>query len=95
MAPLHASSALAVAAHVATAAASKHCKSRLAGGNVITGLVRSVTVMILVTGVNGLPHGSVAVQVSVIVPPQAVGLSANVDRSDVPVIRHPPVNPLL
>ena len=42
-----------------------------------------------------LPHASVAVQVCVTVPPHAPGVAVNVDRFDSPLIRHPPVNPLL
>jgi hypothetical protein len=50
--------------------------------------------MILDTDASGLPHASVAVQVSVTVPPHAPGSAEKVDGFDVPVIRHPPV-PLL
>jgi hypothetical protein len=53
------------------------------------------TVIILVTGANTLPHASVAVQVSVIVPPQAGGMAENVDTSEVPLSKHPPANPLV
>ena len=66
----------------------------LAGG-VMVGKAAGLTVNILVTGANCLPQASVAVQVSVIVPPQADGVGENVDRFDVPLIRHPPVKPLL
>ena len=53
--------------------------------------------MVLVTGVSVLPQASVAVHVSVIVPPQApAGVCAeNVDVADVPVIRHDPVSPFV
>jgi hypothetical protein len=64
-------------------------------GAVIVGSAAGVTVMVRVTGANALPQASVAVQVSVMVPPQAVGIAEKVDTSDVPVIRHPPVNPLV
>src|SRR6202008_3324173 len=42
-----------------------------------------------------LPHSSVAVHVSVTSPPHAPGVAENVDEFDVPLIKHPPVNPLL
>jgi hypothetical protein len=51
--------------------------------------------MVLVTGVSVLPHASVAVHVSVIVPPHGPGAAENVDVADVPVIRHDPVSPLV
>ena len=50
------------------------------------------TVMILLTGASNLPQGSVAVQVSVIVPPQAPGTAEKVDVLDVPEIRQAPVS---
>ncbi len=54
-----------------------------------------VTLMVLVTGARSLPQASLAVQVSVIVPPQAGGAAEKVEVADVPVIRHEPVAPLL
>ena len=54
-----------------------------------------VTVMVLVTGASTLPQASVAVHVSVIVPPQAPGAAENVDVADVPVIKHDPLSPLV
>ncbi len=46
------------------------------------------------TDVITLPHASVAVHVSVTVPPQPVaGAAENVEGLEVPVIRHDPVNP--
>ena len=54
-----------------------------------------LTVIVLVTGASVLPHASVAVQVSVIVPPQAPGAAEKVDVADVPVIKHDPLNPLV
>jgi hypothetical protein len=51
--------------------------------------------MVLVTGASTLPQASVAVQVSVIVPPQAGGVAEKVDISDVPVMRHPPRRPFV
>jgi hypothetical protein len=64
-------------------------------GAVMVGSAAGVMVMVLVTGANTLPQASVAVQVSVIVPPQAGGVAEKVDISDVPIMRHPPLNPLL
>ena len=54
-----------------------------------------VTVIILVTGVSTLPQASVAVQVSVIVPPHGPGAVEKVDILDVPVIKQEPVSPLV
>ena len=55
------------------------------------------TVIVLDTGANGLKHASVAVHVSVTVPPQApAGVCAeNVDGLDVPLIKHGAVRLLL
>ena len=54
-----------------------------------------LTVKVLETEAIVLPQGSVAVQVSVTVPPQAGGVEPNVDGLDVPLIRHDPLNPLV
>ena len=51
--------------------------------------------IVLVTGASALPQGSVAVHVSVIVPPQGPGAAENVDVLDVPVIRHDPARALV
>jgi hypothetical protein len=51
-------------------------------------------VITLVTGASGLPHASVAVHVSVIVPPHPPGDAVKVDGFDVPEIKHAPL-PLL
>ena len=51
--------------------------------------------IVLDTDAIALPHGSVAVHVSVTVPPHAPGVAVNVDVLEVPVIKHVPVNPLL
>lgn len=64
-------------------------------GAVIVGNADGVTVIILETRVKALPQLSVAVHVSVIVPPQALGVAENVDGFDVPVIKHPPLKPLV
>ena len=65
------------------------------GGAVNTAGGAGVTVMILITGVSTLPQASVAVQVSVIVPPHGPGVAEKVDVLDVPVIRQEPVSPLV
>jgi SpoVK/Ycf46/Vps4 family AAA+-type ATPase len=64
-------------------------------GAVIVGNGPGSTVIILDTDTNGLPHTSVAVHVSVTVPPQPGGVPLNVDRFDVPLIKHPPLNPFV
>jgi hypothetical protein len=51
--------------------------------------------MVLVTGASTLPQASVAVHVSVMVPPHGPGAAENVDVADVPVIRHDPLSPLV
>ena len=60
-------------------------------GAAIVGNGAGSTVITLVTGVRGLPHASVAVQVSVIVPPHGPGVAVNVEEFDVPVIKQAPV----
>ena len=60
-----------------------------------TGAGAGDTVIVLVTGARALPHASVAVHVSVIVPPHGPGAAENVDVADVPVIRQEPVSPLV
>jgi hypothetical protein len=67
----------------------------IAAGAVIVGNAAGLTVMTLVTGASALPHASVAVQVSVTVPPQAPGVAVNVDGFEVPLSKHPPLNPLV
>jgi hypothetical protein len=67
----------------------------IAAGAVIVGNAAGLTVMTLVTGASALPHASVAVQVSVTVPPQAPGVAVNVEGLDVPLSKHPPLNPLV
>ena len=63
-------------------------------GAVIVGNAAGSTVMVLETLARGLPHGSVAVHVSVTVPPHA-GTVPNVDGSEVPLIKHPPAKPFV
>jgi hypothetical protein len=59
----------------------------------MVGSAAGLTVIVLVTGANTLPQASVAVQVSVTVPPQAPGAAVKVEGLDVPVIAQAPVNP--
>ncbi len=54
-----------------------------------------VTVIVLVTGARSLPQASLAVHVSVIVPPHAGAAPEKVEVADVPVIRHEPAAPLV
>lgn len=61
----------------------------------IVGNVAGLNVINLDTGTRDLPQTSVAVHVSVTVPPQAEGVAVNVDGFEIPLIKHPPVNPLL
>ena len=67
----------------------------MSAGAVIVGSAAGVTVIKRVTGANALPHASVAVQVSVMVPPHAGGIAEKVDTSEVPLSKHPPANPLV
>jgi hypothetical protein len=55
----------------------------------------STTVITLDTDASGLPHGSVAVHVSVTDPQPLTGDTEKVEGLEVPVIKHPPVKPLL
>ena len=64
-------------------------------GAIMVGNVEGLTVIVLDTDEIVLPQGSVAVQVSVAVPPQAGGVAPNVDELDVPVMRHDPLSPLV
>ena len=63
-------------------------------GAVIVGNAAGLTVMVLDTEAIVLPQGSVAVHVSVTVPPQAEGVAEKVDGLEVPLIKQPPLNPL-
>ena len=65
------------------------------GGVVNTAGGAGVTVIVLDTDASGRPQISVAVHVSVIVPPHAPGAALNVDVLEVPLIRHEPVRPLV
>ena len=64
-------------------------------GAVIVGKAAGITVIVLETEANALPQESVAVQVSVTVPPQAEGVAENVDGLEVPLIKQPPLNPFV
>src|SRR6202042_2525291 len=64
-------------------------------GAVITGSAAGSTVIVLDTEASDLPQASVAVHVSVIVPPHAFGVALNVEGSDVPLMLHSPVSPFV
>ena len=64
-------------------------------GAVMVGRAAGLTVIVLEIEAITLPQGSVAVQVSVTVPPQPEGVAEKVDALDVPVIKHEPLNPLV
>ena len=51
--------------------------------------------MILDTDASVRPQTSVAVHVSVTSPQPLAGIALNVDAFEVPLIRHPPLSPLL
>jgi hypothetical protein len=80
---------------VGTAGIASQATVTSAGGAVNTAGGAGVTVMVLVTGASTRPQASVAVQVSVIVPPQGPGVAENVDVLEVPVIKQEPVSPLV
>jgi hypothetical protein len=63
-------------------------------GAVIVGSTAGETVIVLETDASGRPQISVAVHVSVIVPPHAPGVAVNVDVLEVPLMRHDPLSPL-
>ncbi len=60
---------------------------------VIVGNAAGLIVMVLDIEAIVLPHGSVAVHVSVTVPPQGPGAAVCVDVAD-PLMRQVPLNPL-
>jgi hypothetical protein len=64
-------------------------------GAVMVGSGAGVTVMVLETEAMVLPQGSVAVHVSVTVPPQAPGAAEKVEGLEVPVMRQDPLSPLV
>ena len=65
----------------------------LAGGEVNVGAAAAVTVITL-EAVKDLPHASVAVHVSVTVPPQGPGAAVCVEVA-VPLIKQVPLAPLV
>ena len=67
----------------------------MSAGAVKVGSAAGLTVIVLDTEAIVLPQGSVAVQISVTVPPQAGGVEPNVEGLDVPLMRHAPLNPLV
>jgi len=68
----------------------------ISAGAVMVGKAAGLIVIVLVFATNALPHTSVAVHVSVTVPPQAVaGIAEKVELFDVPLIRHPPAAKLV
>jgi len=64
-------------------------------GAVIVGSAAGLMVIILDTDARGLPHASVAVHVCVTGPPHGPGVALNVDELEVPLIKHPPLNPFV
>ena len=63
----------------------------IAPGEVMVGNKAGSTVITLDTGARGLPHASVAVHVSVTVPPHAPGAAVKVEALDVPLIKQAPL----
>jgi len=64
-------------------------------GAIMVGSVAGLTIIVLETGASALPQASVAVHVSVTLPPQTPGVFVNVDRLEIPEIRQSPLSPLL
>ncbi len=77
-----------------TAGIAPHATVISAGGVVKVGAAAGVTLIVL-EAVMVLPHASVAFHVSVTLPPQAEGVAEKVDGLEVPVIKQPPLNPLV
>src|SRR5260221_1973498 len=67
----------------------------VSAGAVIVGNAAGVTVIVLDTVAITRPHGSVAVQVCVTVPPHAGGVAPNENAFDQPFITHNQRNPML
>ena len=67
----------------------------VAPGAVIVGNAAGLTVITRDTDARGLPQISVAVHVSVTVPPQPLGEALKVDGFEVPLIKQPPLNPFV
>jgi hypothetical protein len=83
-----------VKASVLVAGIAPHATVIFAGA-VIVGKAAGLTVIVLETGASTLPHASVAVHVSVTVPPQGPGVALNVDVFEVPLIKQFPLNPFV
>ena len=64
-------------------------------GAVIVGSAAGLTVIFLVTDASALPHTSVAVHVSVTVPPHPPGVTLNVDVFDIPPSKQVPLPPFV
>ena len=64
-------------------------------GAVIVGNAAGLTVIVRDTDAIVLPHTSVAVQVSVTMPPQALGVAVKVEVFDMLLSSQPPLKPLL
>jgi hypothetical protein len=64
-------------------------------GAAIVGNVAGSTVIVRDTVANGLPHGSVAVHVSVTDPPHPFGVAVKVEVFDVPLIKQAPAKPFV
>ena len=67
----------------------------MSAGAIIVGNAAGLTVMVLDTEVIVLPQGSVAVHVSVIVPPHGPGVAEKVDVFEFPLIKQDPVSPFV
>ena len=67
----------------------------ISAGAVMVGSAAGLTVIVLDTDAITLPQGSVAVHVSVTVPPHEGGVAEKVETLDVPLTRHAPLSPLL
>jgi len=61
----------------------------------MVGNVAGLTVIVLLTGASALPHASVAVHVSVTVPPHGPGVAVNVERFDDPLSVQPAPKPFV
>ena len=61
----------------------------------MVGNAAGLTVIVLLTEASALPHASVAVHVSVTVPPQGPGVAVNVEVLEVPLIKQFPLNPFV
>jgi hypothetical protein len=67
----------------------------IAAGAVMVGNAAGLTVIVRETELIIRPQLSVAVHVSVTVPPHAPGVAVKVEGFEVPEIRQPPLKPLL